>query len=477
MIFMQDIEYVNGPWKKVFFGNYDDYDLSISFNDSGYILSEILNKEKTKAVLNISLIIGVFGDAEPFVETLPRNSFYLINHNAKSNNKYLILNGNQEVVNYLQKDLTDYINSQINQLQRASKSIISIASSYEINLKDYSELPSDFKNAIFSSPLNLFSFVYNSNTIKKVEYSKEKSVVSEDLFLGNYKSTNEKLSEPLDVFKKTFLFGDYKKAMRVFLEEFSHNKINVIVFSNDSSLNNIKYPNESQSSTSMGFPLIKYSQDKIFVNIADLPDNAFSELISLEAPNISEIISNTISEKKSNTLDNLMKDISGLSNEKYTSYDINLAIRSLEIVKQESPGIFLGDFSVSDFYKSFGKNLGYINTISLPENKFCAKAIIYNVVKKISLLKETPLLIVFDDFSNYFDRNDNSIIAKDFYSVFNNDNNNYYLFASKSEVDFSPNLYSNYSSKVSTLDNNELVINLKNGSPVRFVLRDTFSKM
>ena len=50
--------------KELFVGIYDGYSLKILFNEEGFVVSEILNSEKTKSVLYVSQISGIFGDSD-----------------------------------------------------------------------------------------------------------------------------------------------------------------------------------------------------------------------------------------------------------------------------------------------------------------------------------------------------------------------------------------------------------------------------
>jgi len=483
MIFMA-VDYPNGPWKKLFSGIYDEYTLSLLFNQEGYIITEILNNEKTKAVLTISQIIGVFGDAETFIETIPRNAIFLLEHSTKNNQKYILLQGDQDVLNFEQKDITDFVNDQFKKLKKDSKSIVNIANSYEINLKDYTELTPDMRTNIFSNPLSLFSFI-TQNKNPKAFVSQVTENEKKEFFLGFYKTTNEKATEPMELFNKTFVFGQNDKSIKILLENFSQSKINSIVFTyND--ISSMKYPNESSEvqeknkSAPMGFPLIDYKVgEKICVNLQDLPNNSFQELIGLKDNEISELISGVLTTKNSMTLDALIKDISEYSSEKYTSYNLNLATRVIDLVKQETPGIYQGDFSISDAFKNYG-NLGNIYTVYINKNNLSsARAIIYNTLKKIISFsgKEQRLLIVLPNFNDFFSRRDNDLLSKELFNMIQNDNYNYYIFSCPNEIDIKPELLSLATAKLSLLEDNEIGITLKDAKPFRFVLRPSFSKV
>lgn len=478
------IDYPNGPWKKLFSGVYDEYSLSLLFNQEGYIITEILNTEKTKAVLTISQIIGVFGDAETFVETIPRNAIFLLEHGTKSNQKYVLLQGDQEVLSFAQKNITDFVNDQFKKLKKDSKSIVNIANSYEITLKDYSELTSDMKTNIFSNPLSLFSFITQNKNPKNF-VSQTIQAEKNEFFLGFYKTTNEKATEPTELFNKTFVFGQSDKCVKVLLENFSQNKINTIVFTyND--ISNMKYPNESSEvqeknkNVAIGFPLVDYKVgERICVNLQDLPNNSFQESIGLKNEELSEIISTVLTAKNSMTLDSLIKEVSEYSSEKYSSYNLNLIARIIDLVKQETPGIYQGDFSISDFFKNDG-NLSNIYTIYLNKNNLqVSKAIIYNVLKKINQYngKEQKIAIVLLNFNDFFSRKENDLLSKELFNIILNDNYNYYLFSYVNEIDVKPELLNKFTAKLSLLENDEIGITLKDAKPFRFVLRPTYSKV
>ncbi|PIU21967.1 MAG: hypothetical protein COT14_03135 [Candidatus Diapherotrites archaeon CG08_land_8_20_14_0_20_30_16] len=484
---MIDVEYPNGPWKKLFFGDYDEYSLSLYFNQEGFIISEILNREKTKIVLYISQIIGIFGDAETFVETIPRNAIFLLQHGTKSNQKYLFLLGDQEVLNYVQKDISDFVNDQFKKLKKDAKGIINIASSYEINLKDYSELPLDMKTTLFSNPLGLFSFV-TQNRQPKIFSGAKQQFNQKDFFLGFYKATNEKVNEPIDIFDTTFLFGpNSEKCMRVLIENFALNKENTLVFTYDDSLMSIKYPNENpevqekNQNASIGFPVVAYNiGDKICVNLSDLPNNSFQELLEIKSKIIFDLIGFVLKEKQPATIDNLIKDLEELQpNGEYTSYNINLVQRIVNLTKLQYPGVFLGDFSVSDFFKNLGSNYGSVNIIKLDKkNKQVNRVIVYNVLKKVVEFSgsDAKIALFFPNLSNLFSRTDKDSLVAGFYDLLSQCKNQL-VFAASVEVDLDSQLLNKSTAKLSLLENDEIGISIKDSKPFRFILRPTYSKV
>jgi hypothetical protein len=262
--------------------------------------------------------------------------------------------------------------------------------------------------------------------------------------------------------------------------------MNIVVFTSNMDLQNMKYPNESaqvqeqNKSTPMGFPVINYPfGEKIYVNLQDLPSNSFQELIEVKG-DLGSLIETVLKEKQSLTLDNLIKDLNEYQNSNYTSYNVNLASRIIELAKQQYPGIFLGDFSISDFFKDFGKTLGTINFVALnKENKAASKTIVYNTLKKIVSMnnKENKIVIVFDNLYEFFSRKDNDIITEEFLKLCVEDSYNYHIYTSLTEVDVDSKILDLYTAKLSVLPDDEVGITLKTAKPFRFVLRPTYSKV
>lgn len=476
------IEYPNGPWKELFVGIYDDYSLKIFFNEEGFIISEILNSEKTKAVLYVSQISGIFGDSEAFIESLPRNAVFLLMH-SQNNKKYLLLLGDQEVVAYDQKDIADFINEQFSKLRKDIKNIISIANSYEINFKEYSELPLEYKKGIFSNPLNLFSFITVNKNPKSHEVSKVDNLVT-DCFLGYYKITSEQVLEPCNLFMRTYVFGkENKNLKRILLENFLLNKMNVVIFSSDSDLSNVKYPNESKEAQDknkiapIGFPMISYNLgEKIYCNLLDLPENVFCEVNEINTPLIKDLINKVIFDKKPNTIDNLIKALDSFEpDDKFSSYNINLAKRIIYIIKQKYPGVYLGDISVSEYFKEQNKNLGAMHFINLSDDLYSSRLIIYNYFKKL-LEKEENIVIFFDNITKYFTRTNTDLLTKSFFELLAKNNSKHYVLFAENEIDILPEFLDKSTAKLSVLDDNEVGITLKDAKPFRFILRPKLSK-
>ncbi len=487
------MDFPNGPWKKVLSGIYDDYELSIQLNQDGFVITEILNPEKTKSILSLSLAFGVFGDAETFVETLPRNATYFLLHGTQSDSKFLLLSNDSEVLNYDQKEITDFVNTQFKKMQKETKSIVDIASSYDIKLKKYSDLPQELRSMLFKNPIYMLG-ILPTKTPRVTQIVTKSSQVGttkqQELFLGFFKTTNEKCAEPLDLFKKTLVFGNSsaKKFLTVLLEELSLCRMNSLVFAFDSSAANIKFPNSSEKnvqevtgSTPMGFPLLSFNaEEKIFVNISDLSGEVFCEQHKITDKIVSGLISKVIKEKQPVTIDDLIKDVSEQqSTESLTAYNISLTQRILQIIKQQFLSLYSGDFSVADFFKDLGKNMGHVNLVVLNKNNILAnREIIFNVLKKVSNLAQSnpPIAIIIPNAKETLGRDIEDLLTKSTVDLINADRENSYFFFTPNEVDLDKSLFEKSTAKISILEENDVGVAFKNSKPCRLVLRPTLSK-
>ncbi len=488
------MDFPNGPWKKVLSGIYDDYELSIQLNQDGFVITEILNPEKTKNILSLSLAFGVFGDAETFVETLPRNATYFLLHGTQADSKFLLLSNDSEVLNDDQKEITDFVNTQFKKLQKETKSIVDIAGSYDIKLKKYSDLPQELKGMLFRNPIYMLG-VLPTKTPRVTQIVTKSSPASntkqQEMFLGFFKTTNEKCVESLDLFKRTLVFGNSssKNFLTVLLEELSLCRMNSLVFAYDSSAANIKFPNSSEKnvqeltgSTPMGFPLLSFNaEEKIFVNISDLSEGVFSEQHKINDKIISELISKVIVEKQPGTIEDLIKFVSEQQpSESLTAYNISLAARILQIVKMQFPNLYSGDFVVSDFFKDLGKNMGHANLVILNKNNALAnREIIFNVLKKVSNLAQSnpPIAIIIPNAKEILGRDAVDLLTKSTVDLINADRENSYFFFTFNETDLDKSLFEKSTAKLSILEENDVGLALKDSKPYRLVLRPTLSKV
>lgn len=486
------MDFPNGPWKKVLSGIYDDYELSIQLNQDGFVITEILNPEKTKSILSLSLAYGVFGDAETFVETLPRNATYFLLHGTQTDSKFLLLSNDSEVLNNDQKEITDFVNTQFKKMQKETKSIVDIASSYDLKLKKYSDLPQELKTMLFKNPIYMLGILPTKTP--RVTQIVTKSQIStgkqQEMFLGFFKTTNEKCTEPLGLFKRTLVFGSSssKKILTVLLEELSLSRMNSLVFAFDSSVANIKFPNSSEKnvqevtgSTPMGFPLLSFdAEEKIFVNISDLSGEVFCEQHKITDKIVSELIPKTIKEKQPVTIDDLIKYVSEQQpTESLTAYNISLVQRILQIIKQQFPNLYSGDFSVADFFKDLGKNMGHVNLVILNKNNILAnREIIFNVLKKVSNLAQSnpPIAIVIPNAKETLGRDAENLLTKSTVDLINADRENSYFFFTQNEVDLDKSLFEKSTAKLSILEENDIGVAFKDSKPCRLVLRPTLSK-
>ncbi len=485
------MNYPNGPWKNLFSGIFDEYSLRILINQDGYVITEILNSDKTKAIVNLSVILNLNGDAESFIETMPKSGNFIMIHNEKSTSKFLFLTQTSELINVDDGQAKDLCLKQISALEKNIKIIKDVASSYDLKINSYQSIDDNIKKMLFTNPVVFSTLISEPKLIEKIITPKETpKPKGNSINFGFHKSTTELSYEPIEYFDKTLIIynksEDVKdKIIKIASEEMSLNDTNVLIFSYDNNFEQIKFPNENLSivreklnTEPIGFPVTVFdvSKNGIYCDLTEIPANALNELYDVGIHNSSNIIKNIIESKKPRAIDEVY-DLIGemIPDDKYTKYDILLAQRIINIIKQMHPELYLGQQSVDPFTKEW-KKMGKVNVVTLnKKDNIANKVVIHNIIKKLS--RDLNKIAICIPMANEILPRDNlDTITTELKDIIKNIKNKYIFLCTPNEIDINKEITETYQTEIQITGDSDCALKIKEARPYRIDLRPTLSK-
>lgn len=454
------------------------------------MLTEILNEDSTKAIVNIATILGLDGDSEAFIETMPKAGNFLMIHNDKDTFKFLFLTQSAEMINSDDSQARDLCLRQTGLLEKNSKIMQDIAKSYDLKVTAYSEITDNAKKALFMNPTSFTTLMKEpTKMIEKIVQKEIAKPKGQSINLGAHKITNEPSYEPIDYFDKVLvLFGKNETTKEQFTsviaEEMSLNDVNVLLFTYNPNSENLKYPNNNTelvrqklSTEPMGFPVATYdiSKDGIFCDLSEFPPDAINELYDVGNNVVANIIKTAMT-KKPKTLDALYGIIEQMvPTDSITKYDLLLAQRVIETINQIHPELFLGNQDTA-FLTTAWKKLGKINIVALDHTDASeSKAVVHSLLKKVCK-NNAKIAIFLPMASQFIPKEDLDSIEKEILNTAISCKDKYFFLYAPEAADINSDVYNTFGTSIQITQDSDLAIKLKEAKPYRLDLRPTLSK-
>ena len=226
-----------GPWKEMFKGTFESYDVEIYTNPESLILVSILEKEAGEikgAVVELYKVFHATGELHGFIETLPRKIIAITSHTKTKTTQFFILGSKPEYTIYKQDEFSDEVDSIIKKVKASTKMLLDVSKAYDIELKPLHDSPEAIKQEFFSQPLivPLLSTSPGPSTGTAPVSTTGKAISFGELVLGITKD-GRGVKEPLSLFDSTIISGGSEKerahALHVLAEGALLSNIPVVV--------------------------------------------------------------------------------------------------------------------------------------------------------------------------------------------------------------------------------------------------------
>jgi len=375
----------DGPWEKFYDGKTQNSDMEIYTNPESMMLVLIYDKENGKVIGAVIELFKVFysqGDAEHFVETLPRRITLINRHDGeKRDNKFLLLASEPTYATWNEKSFLDETDKLLKALKASSVLIRDVSKAYDLTLTDINNADEKAKGIFFSEPL-VIPLVAESAMKEHVQATGydalPKSITKGEVILGLTKD-RQKIVEPLAIFSKSIVIdggeADRKRVMQVIAESALLSSISIVIFDGSNSFDGIGHPTSKRDDLRkyeleqepIGFPVKKFdAASELKVDLSVTSPAGFAEIFGIGENVVSKIIISTIEKNRPASLKELIAKVRELPpGDEPSAFDIGKAVRVLTLIGNTYPRMFDGHNNIGAMVKSGTRALGKANIINI----------------------------------------------------------------------------------------------------------------
>ncbi len=496
----------DGPWKQLFKGLFEEYEVEIYINPESLVLVSILEKEAGKikgAVIELYKVFHAVGDLHGFIETLPREVIAVTKHDEKETTQFFILGSKPNYVEYSEEKFQDEVDSMTKRIKVSTKMLLDVSKAYDLQLRELHECDERTKQAFFSQPL-MVPFLSTAAhppaaAIPAAVPATGKAVSFGELILGITKDGTA-VKEPLALFGSTIVSGGSEKerrhALHLLIEGALLSNLAAVVVdwsamfeglsnrtSNVAELKKYKVEIEP-----IGFPVKDFhipQQIKVDLNLVN--KKGLMEILglgeSIAAKEIQKIIEET--EVKS------LLDVVKVAKERklggdFNEFQRNRVVRVLKLMDLRYPELFDGENDIKEISKGWLKGLGMAGLIRLEGHDervslmvvSCLLKGILEYYKKQGPSKQLRSLFVLPEAKRVVPRNEDNELIKALVKDLN-EMKQYgvgFVLGCKNEIDLAEGILKESEAKISIVKGNDAGIQLKGRKNYRVLLRPGLSE-
>ncbi len=401
-----------GPWKRLFEGVFQEYEIAIYSNPDSVLMVLIIDKKDGKIVGSVLELYKMFyasGDIEQFVSTLPRDIILIQKHQENVNQKFLLLAGKPVYVNWVEKEFQNTTDELLKKISVSSKMIKDISKAYDLELIEMLEAPLDVKNSFFSEPLMVPISTTASRINKKISEHEEQLV--KEIMLGKTRE-GKIIEEPIEFINTSIITGgmepDRKTMMQVLLEGMLLNKIPAIIFDYNNEFVGLGTPNNSIelkefNQEPIGFPVKRFNPgENLFIDLKLFNSEGLIEFIGAGDNKPSQTISTLIELTEFNNIKELIQTIKNEEpSEQFSEYEIHKAKRILQVIELHYSKLLSQKNSFNELTENQIKGIGKASLLELKtieEKKqflitYSVVKLVLETLKKIGKTNQTKLVI------------------------------------------------------------------------------------
>lgn len=489
-----------GPWKEIFTGRFNEYEIEIFTNPDALILVAIYEREEGKkigVVLELYKIFYSIGDLDDFIETLPREVIAITKHDEKITQKFFLLGSTPTYVKYEEDEVIKEVERLIRKLQTSAKMIKDVSKAYNITFKELSECEEGIRDAFFSQPLlvPIVSTASHSITTSKPELSD----FSGEAILGITRESTI-VKEPISLFKKTIITEgnneDRLHLMRILAESYLISNTATVVFDWGDSFSGLSSPTKNREGLKkykvgiepIGFPMKEFSvPETVKVDLHTVDGYGLIESFAAANDIVSDTIIKVIDERNFKSINEIVERVKQIETEgDFSEFQQLRAVRLLRLIDLRYPELFSGENDIAEISKNWFRGIGRAGIVKLSEIDERASLIIVqsvirgilNYYKKEGPAKGIKSAIIIPEADKIINsQNENSLsknIANDLdelgkYGVA-------YVLSADKKSDFSRKILGSAEAKLSIIRDNDIGVELKDRKQYRVLIRPSLSK-
>jgi hypothetical protein len=372
----------DGPWKKLFEGDFQGMPVELYKNPDNFLLMVILDLGKRKvngAVVQLHYPFLGKGSLEALVETVPKELMLFEKRDKGMTVKWLLISSQAEYLKWKETSFQKEFSKKLKEMKNYAKTMKGHAKGYSVGLKPLNECTRSVQAAFFNEPVLIPAL---AGKMPREEKRKELSgtVVEEDILLGKDKA-DKVISEQMPDFSETIVEDgkekDRKHVLHVLAESalLSHLALTVLDWEDDfqglaTSTKKLKGLKEAGIDVEpIGFPVkhfYPFKELKVDVNL--LGGTALTTLFGVGNERVVNLIREKMRVKKYSGFQELIEEIKKeKASEKVNQYEINKAVRVLQLIDNRYPNLFGANNPVGEVSSLWMKGMGRAGIVHLDQ--------------------------------------------------------------------------------------------------------------
>lgn len=493
----------DGPWERIFSGNFLEHEVDIYSNPDKILLTLIYEKKLDRiegAIVELYKVFYANGEVESFTETLPREVIVLTKHDEKSNLRLFLLGSKPSYVRWVEDEFLNEVDSLIKRLTTSSAMIKDISKAYDLTLKEISECDDEIKRAFFTQTLMPLTLISSSHAGGSVGVEQTVFSMKTEVVLGLTKEKKQ-VHEPLSVFSSTIvnegLEKDRARVMQIIGESALLSNVPVVFFDfngmfsglGDASKDNNELQKYEVDIDPIGFPVrAMKAKDAVKIDLNIISYDCIAELLGIGDKDFARVMKKALSFGRVASVKELVERIVSIkASDEFTEFEVFKTARTLKLLDAMYPNLFSGPIDTEDISKPGSANIARASLIDLKGvDEKVALMLIYSTIKsirnyfaakgeskamRIFIILPNALIIKSDDRKK--------LIAKEISDMLYDmpSKGAAYVLGSQHALDIDMGIRNNAEAKVDIVFGNDAGVQLKNAKSYRVLVRPTLSTM
>ena len=372
----------DGPWKKLFEGDFQGMPVELYRNPDNFLLVVIYDQGKKKvngAVVQLHYPFLGKGSLEALIESVPKELLLFEKRLKGQTVKWLLISSQAEYLKWKEASFQKEFAKQLKEMKNYAKTMKGHAKGYSVGLKPLNECTREVQATFFNEPILVPAL---AGKLPKEEKKKALGgkAIDEDIILGKDKA-DKVISENMTDFSETLVEdgkeGDRKHVLHVLAESalLSHLALTILDWEDDfqglaTSTKRLKELKEAGIDVEpIGFPVKHfYPFKELKVDINLLGGTALTTLFGVGNERVVGLIREKLRMKNYSGFPELIEEVKKeKASEKVNQYEIFKAARVLQLIDQRYPDLFGANNPTGDVSSLWMKGMGRAGIVHLDQ--------------------------------------------------------------------------------------------------------------
>src|SRR3989344_3798184 len=363
----------NGPWEKLFSGNFQEHEVELYSNPDKILMIIIYEKKLDMvqgAIVELYKVFSAVGEVESFTETLPKEAMIITKHNEKQNLKFLLLGSKPIYVKWVEDEFIREVDMLVKRLATSAVMIKDVSKAYELTLQEIADSDQDIQTAFFSEPMLVPLLSTSSHANASVAEPSFKAVTKGEIMLGLTRD-RKRVVEPLALFTKTIITDgeekDRNRVLQVLAESALLSNIPVVFFDLSKKFTGIGEANKNIAEIQkyevnidpLGFPARTLkTREHLKVDLNLVSSEGIAELFGIGEKDFARILKTGIEKGIITSINELIERISNTAQtEEFSEFKIRKTARILKLMDLRYPGLFGGQNDIEEMTRRGTANI------------------------------------------------------------------------------------------------------------------------